>query len=229
MFGKLRVKFLSVDVAIRVVVLLMMSWLITIAHSLTGLACLILGAAVLVIVGTSFGMRQVSHLITLGSVLGFVVIVLASVPGSFDSLTKNAGRDATLTGRTEIWSDLLGMQEHPVLGSGFHSFWLGANAEQMWDKYYFHPVQAHNGYLETYLNGGFVGLCLLMAMLVSAAAKLRKGVLQGDGYGAILFAFFISILFYNITEAMFMGPTLIWVVLLIAALKCRKQSYSVLN
>ena len=61
-------------------------------------------------------------------------------------------RDTTLTGRTNMWADLLKEAINPILGAGYQSFWLGPGAERIWAKYYFHPTQAHNGYLEVYLN-----------------------------------------------------------------------------
>src|SRR5436190_23821909 len=88
----------------------------------------------------------------------------------------------------------------------------------MWAKYSFHPNQANNGYLETYLNGGLVGLSLLAAMIVSGGSKLKKELLLGASYPIVRFAFLVSAVVYNWTEAAFNGLSLVWVVLLISAL-----------
>jgi O-antigen ligase len=82
------------------------------------------------------------------------------------------GRDTTLTGRTNLWAELLREPINPLLGTGYQSFWPGPRTEYFWAKYSFHPNQAHNGYLETYLNGGFLGVCLLVAMIVSAGSRV---------------------------------------------------------
>jgi hypothetical protein len=69
-----------------------------------------------------------------------------------------------------------------------------------------------------YLNGGLVGVFLLMTMIVSGGSKLKKELLLGSSYGVLRFSFFVVALFYNWTEASFYGLSLIWVILLIALL-----------
>jgi len=101
----------------------------------------------------------------------------------------------------------------PLFGTGYNSFWLGSAVER-----YDNITQAHNGYLETYLNGGIIGLCLLTAMIVFTGSKLKKELLQGSSLGLLLFCFLFIAVFYNLTEAMFNRLSLVWFVLLIAAL-----------
>src|SRR5207244_5423105 len=73
-------------------------------------------------------------------------------------LVEAMGRDSTLTGRTDIWKEVLSTDVDPWLGTGFESFWLGKRAEQLWKKYYWHPNQAHNGYIEIFINLGWAGV-----------------------------------------------------------------------
>src|SRR5436309_12981576 len=108
-----------------------------------------------------------------------------------------------LAGRSELWAELLHESTRPILGSGYQSFWLGPGGKHMWAKYSFHPNQAHNGYLETYLNGGLIGLCLLMAMIVSGGSKLKTELLFGGSYPSVCFAFLLSAVVYNWAEAAF--------------------------
>lgn len=134
------------------------------------------------------------------------------------------GRDVTFTGRTELWSHLLGMSVNPLFGSGYQSFWLGPRMEGLWESFNFHPVQAHNGYLETYLNIGLIGACLLLAMIVSTGNKLKKEILSGSSYASFRFSLLFAVIVYNWTEAMFSGLNVIWTILLISALTYPRSS-----
>jgi len=207
------------DLINRFVLLLMMVWLVDKARSSTSTASLILGIGLLLSMQLPFARRQVRYLGTYSLLTGFLILVLLySVPGIFDAVVGIFGRDATLTGRTDMWKDLLKEPINSVIGTGYHSFWLGPGAERMWEKYYFHPTQAHNGYLETYLNGGLVGLFLLVAMIVSTARRVKKEVLWGDRFGMLLFSFLVVIVFNNGMEATLGGVNVFWFILLIAAL-----------
>jgi len=207
------------DLINRFVLLLMMVWLVDKARSSTSTASLILGIGLLLSMQLPFARRQVRYLGTYSLLTGFLILVLLySVPGIFDAVVGIFGREATLTGRTDMWKDLLKEPINSVIGTGYHSFWLGPGAERMWEKYYFHPTQAHNGYLETYLNGGLVGLFLLVAMIVSTASRVKKEVLWGDRFGMLLFSFLVVIVFNNGMEATLGGVNVFWFILLIAAL-----------
>ena len=93
----------------------------------------------------------------------------------------------------------------------------------MWKKYWFRPVQAHNGYLETYLNGGFVGLAFLIAFLASTGRTLVAQFATGGNFAAFRFGIFAVALLYNWTEAMFNGTSLVWFMLLCASVTYRSQ------
>jgi O-antigen ligase len=127
-------------------------------------------------------------------------------------------REMTLTGRTDLWTDLLSEQINPLIGVGYQSFWLGPVAQQYWEKYSFHPNQAHNGYLELYLNGGIIAVFLLVAMMVSAGRRLKADLLAGKSFAIFCFSFLVVALVYNWTEAMFSKMTIVWFVLIMIAL-----------
>jgi len=207
-----------VDLLTRGVLLLMVVWLVYMAKSSTALVCLILGTGILLFMNRPFFKRQVRYIGTYALVSGLLVFLVWSVPGILDSVTDIVGRDKTLTGRTDIWADLLKEPVNPLLGTGFQGFWLGNRMEYYFDKYVFHLTQAHNGYLETYLNGGLLGVGLLIAIIIVTGRKLKKEVLRESSFGILLFAFLVAALFYNCTEAMFSKLNLLWFLMVIAAL-----------
>jgi exopolysaccharide production protein ExoQ len=196
----------------------MVIWLIFKASSSTALVCLLLGVCILLLIRYPIVKKQVRYLGTYTLALIFFMLIVYSFRGILETLVELVGRDLTLTGRTDIWADVLKEPINPLLGTGYQSFWLGSGGVHMWEKYYFQPVQAHNGYLETYLNCGLIGLSLLIAMIIYTGNKLKKELLLGSSFGALLFSFFVAAIFYNWTEAMFGGLNLIWIILCIAAL-----------
>lgn len=206
------------DMVVLILLLSMVAWLVLFSHSSTALLCLILGLSILFIMKVSFIKRQASYLGTYLLVIAPLVVVLFSVHGILESITGMVGKDLTMTGRTDLWADVLMEPINPLLGTGYQSFWLGSRADYLWDRYLFHPRQAHNGYIETYLNGGLIGLGLLVTMMMSIGNVLKKELEGDNSMGILLFSFWVTALFYNCTEARFSGPYLIWIILALAAL-----------
>jgi O-antigen ligase len=199
-------------------------WLIIMSHSSTAIVCLILGVGILFFMRRPVAIGQIRHLGTYTIFFLTLIFLLYTIPSVLEAFVEMVGRNVTLTGRTDLWTDLLRMHINPIVGTGYQSFWLGDRAQYMWDKYYFHPNQAHNGYLETYLNGGVIGLSLLIAMIISTGSKLKKELMAGRSFGIFLFSFLVIALIYNWTEASFHGLSLIWLTVLLAALYCPNPS-----
>lgn len=196
----------------------MVALLLILAHSSTSLICLILGLSILFVMKVSFMKKQTKYLGTYFLVVAPIVVVLFSVHGILESIAGMVGKDLTMTGRTDLWVDVLNEPINPLLGTGYQSFWLGSRVDYLWDRYLFHPRQAHNGYIETYLNGGLLGLGLLVTMIMSIGNVLKKGLSEDNSLGILLFAFWVTALFYNCTEARFSGSNLLWIILCLSAL-----------
>ncbi|MFP4520453.1 MAG: O-antigen ligase family protein [Oceanicaulis sp.] len=93
------------------------------------------------------------------------------------------GRDATLTGRTEIWAVLTGqIAERPLTGYGYGVFWDVEQGPAFWVRQETAwPVPtAHNAWLETALAIGVPGtlfaLAFVLTGLARAAARLFGGL-----------------------------------------------------
>lgn len=206
------------DSVVLTVLLSLVIWLVFLAQSSTALLCLVLGLGILGILKVSGIRKQARYLGTYLIVAGPLVAFLFSLHGILEAVTGLVGKDLTMTGRTDLWADVLSEPINPVLGTGYQSFWLGSRVDYLWDRYLFHPRQAHNGYIEIYLNGGLLGLALLVAMIMSIGNMLKKELAGDHSLPILLFAFWVTALFYNCTEARFSGPYLIWVLLGLAAL-----------
>ena len=145
---------------------------------------------------------------------------LAPIRGLVD-----VGRNANLTGRTDLWKFLLSMHTNPVLGTGYESFWLGPRLAAVWARFVGTGInEAHNGYLETYINLGFIGLLLLSVFLIASYRKIGKALSPAFGLASLSLALWTVLLFYNVTESAFRGSQLMWVVFLLGALAVTQRA-----
>jgi exopolysaccharide production protein ExoQ len=195
------------------IALVMVLWLLTIAESATSIACFVIGSTLMLalfVIGRPRLIHAAIATCALVAIVGFSFL-------HADVLVIQAlGRDATLTGRTELWADVLTMNVAPLVGTGFESFWLGDRAEFLWSKYWWHPNQAHNGYIEVYLNLGLVGLALLSLLIISGYRNVFKTFRHTPSIAALKLAFLLATLFYNFTEAAFKVMHPVWIAFLFA-------------
>ncbi len=206
------------DLWSRVLLMLGVFFLIRKANSSTALVCLMMGAGLVVGMRTQIARRWVAYLGTYALVAAFGIFLFVSVPGLLKTFLDLLGEDITLTGRTELWGELMAERINPLLGTGYQSFWLGPRAEVYWEKWSFHPNQAHNGYLESYLNGGIIAVMLIVGLLIVTGARLKRLLVKNNESARLLFAYFVVIVFYNWTEAMFNKMSPIWFVQLITVM-----------
>jgi O-antigen ligase len=129
------------------------------------------------------------------------------------------GRDMTFTGRTSIWQALLNEKTNPLFGVGFYSFWLGDRVERLSEKYFYHLNEAHNGYLETYLNTGLIGLFLLVCLIIFSIRRLRSASQNNHSFIILRISIIYSTVLYNITEAVFDRMDIVWMAFLLALIK----------
>ena len=206
--------------------LCMVGWLLWVANSATSLACAALGAAVVLVMQV----RAVRRHFTVGLLAAGLVVGLLQITVNLkDSVITGLGRDSTLTGRTELWDTLKTMEPNPLFGAGFESFWLGDRVEKLWSIYWWKPNQAHNGYYETYLNLGLIGVALLLAMMVSAYRKSRLAMqpthledptrAAPSEMAAFRLAFVLAISLINFTEATFKATHLSFFAFFLVALE----------
>ncbi len=199
----------------EVVVLLISFYLMTRSGSVTAIILALLGVLLLFVV-SKHDINKIKKFLAL-YVIVFILIMIAW-PGFLNniltSLFSALGRETTLTGRIPMWGDLIKIgSKHFWLGSGYENFWL-TSFSQVWSKYSFRPNQAHNGYIEIFLNLGLAGFILFIIYLINSFRKVVR-LMEGNKtfYGLIL-VYVIMILFNNITEAFFLKPNLEWFLLL---------------
>ncbi len=126
------------------------------------------------------------------------------------------GRKANLTDRTYIWQAVLAMHTNPFVGRGFESFWMGSTLQRVWDLSVHGIQEAHNGYLEVYINLGWIGELLLLAVIITAYPKILSALRRIPHLGQLSLAYFTAGLIYSLTEAGFRMMNPIWIAFLLA-------------
>jgi O-Antigen ligase. len=117
-----------------------------------------------------------------------------------------------------IWTRLLEVQTSPILGVGFESFWLGERTKLLEGLFFYSLNEAHNGYLETYLTLGLVGVFLLIGLLVATFWKIRLELFRNFEWGRYRLGFLVAIILYNWTEAAFKTVSATWFIFYIIAM-----------
>jgi exopolysaccharide production protein ExoQ len=173
------------------------------AHSATSDICLMLGTATMVVLG----LRSVNKkLIGAYAVAGILVLVVAQL--SFDIYGKIidlSGHETTIEGRGVLWGQLLHFGTNPLFGVGFETFWMGDNLVKLHEGRPWQPNEAHNGYIEIYLDGGIIGLLLLAGVVLAAFRKIRLDLVQDFQWGRFEMGCLLVLLAHSWTEAGFRG------------------------
>jgi O-antigen ligase len=196
-------------------------------------AALLLGIAALVVLS-----RSTSSLVALAAVAALVPLlralaarnlllllaapvavcagaVLAGGTGAgAASMAGALGKDATLTGRTELWGAVLAsIGKRAGLGYGYGAFWHTAEeSESLFAAIGWGAWHAHNAFLDAWLNLGLVGVVLLVAALAWAGTRAVRDLRAGSGPDAAWpLAFLAFTVMTNLTESRLLEPgTLYW-------------------
>jgi exopolysaccharide production protein ExoQ len=190
-------------------------WILHLAHSTTSTSCFVFGSFTIVVTSMSERFRKPGAISLLVFAIVFCSFLSLFVLPQL-GLLESVGKDATLTGRTDIWRDVLAIPVSRILGAGFDSFWLGDRLHRMWELYWWHPNEAHNGYLEILLNLGYMGLFLLMILFVTGYRNVLATLRQNRQLGSLCLAFFTITLTYNFTEAAIRELNPVWFFFLVA-------------
>jgi len=198
----------------------MIVWLLHSCNSLTSMSGLAMAAGVMWLARRPLRKPALVHLAVV-AVVGISLIALFADPGG--NLVEALGRDRTFSGRTLIWSLVLARQPNPWVGAGFESFWLGDRAQAIWDALPNLPItSAHSGYVEVYLNLGWVGIGLLALLLLLGYRRVIALVREAPPTGSLLLGLFLAALFESLTEAAFRMMSTAWIFLLLVIIGSSK-------
>lgn len=165
-------------------------------------------------------------------ILGILSILLVHTLSPFrqDSILgtviRGLGRDMTISGRTDIWTDVLKVaSRNPLFGVGYGGFWIGRTANIPWDEQLSWVLgEGHNGYLDAYLQIGLIGVLLVLAVAFSARPRIIQSFAADFEYGRYRMTFLVVILFVNLTESTFLrGEHSLWFLFLLSVISVPSQ------
>lgn len=209
-------------IVFEVAILLCALVVLAMAHSSTSWACFLLGSVIMIISNSRFVRRRPSRV----HFLSLSVVVFgagALVFGGMGNVAGALGRDATFSGRTIMWKAMIPAVTNPVIGVGFDSFWTSPNAEtfhrQLKALSWYRPEEineAHNGYLEVYLNLGWIGVSLIVTIISSGYWRVCKAFVREPEIASLMLAYIVSGAVYSMTEAGFRTLGANWIFMLLA-------------
>ena len=165
---------------------------------------------------------------------GAVIAAYVTISGLFaaalalfvfpDLLFSLVGKDATLTGRTQIWSAVMHqIAKRPVTGFGYGAVWdstsLWGPLPEMSKEQGFTIHEAHNAWLAVWLELGYIGLAGWALLFVSIWARAIGVLFAGPAaYVAVPVLAVFSL--HSVTEAVALGQNdLTWLVFSALAVK----------
>ncbi len=198
--------------------------LLVMARSSTSKACFFLGSLLII----ALNLRWIKSRPVRVHLLCMTLLLAAGLGlflGGQGEAASALGRDASLSGRTDIWAAVISAAPNSIVGAGFESFWSSTNAKvaiktllnQGFDPYIMVGLnEAHDGYVEIYLQLGWVGVCLIAFMLISGYTRSCKAYRRDPQLGAVLIAYIAMAAVYSITEAGFRTLSPSWIFFLLA-------------
>ena len=184
----------------EVAVLAMSVCLLWISNSMTSLNCFAMGT-ILILASRLRMVQRNPRWLHLSAILMIAVSASIAFLGLSPETLAAMGRNPTLTDRTEVWRWLFKLSCNPIVGCGFESFWLGPRLAKLWEVYWWHPNEAHNGYIEVYINLGWLGIVLLAGVILSGYRSVFRAYARFPQLGILCIAYFVPALSYNFTEA----------------------------
>jgi O-antigen ligase len=143
------------------------------------LAALVTVVCVMVMRSKKMGAAgRVAFVVAIGA-LASLVWVAGVTP---DALLTAVGRGTNLTGRADFWPYLQNaIADRPILGYGYNAFFRSADGIAALGSYVvqaggWSPYHAHNSFLEVLLDGGVLGLVLLVGTVLVALIRALRYV-----------------------------------------------------
>jgi len=179
--------------------------LLLLSQSKTSLVALVLGVGALGLVslaqrGGALAVITVYCAVMGAAGLGFAIWQAPEV------LLGLLGKDATLTGRTEIWAAVMtAIHKRPLLGYGYAAVWgetdpWGGPLAQIVRDAKFKPDHAHNSWLEQWLGMGLLGLTAWSLYYMTALCRAIWAVFTSRG-AFVVFPFLLVFTLISLTES----------------------------
>jgi exopolysaccharide production protein ExoQ len=211
-------------ILVDIVFVAMTVWLMSLSQSSTSTVCLGVGCLVIAAAHCGFGRRHPNWLRALAPMSFVLYLILALGFDLSGHMAQAVGKDPNLSDRTHIWEVLLSVPINPLVGTGYQSFFLGSRVHWAWARLDGDNVmEAHNGYLQIYLDLGLIGLFIVCTFLIATYRKICKRLNPFTPIGSLGLGLWALLLFYNVTEAC-LEINLLLVTFLLAAIPVSERA-----
>lgn len=186
------------------------------SQSATSIIAVAATLAVMVVLGVMFlfAPRTRKALLLTALLLGLGIALVGLNLGGLDILLGAFGKDATLTGRTYLWSEgIAAAGQAPFFGVGYQAYWVQgfSEAERLWEEFYIGTRSGfhfHNTYIEVLVELGFAGLALLCLIIIRVTAGHLMRVLDDhtDPAAHVMFGIALMLLVRSFFEVDVITP-----------------------
>jgi exopolysaccharide production protein ExoQ len=151
-----------------------------------------------------------------------VFIIITLLVFFRDQVGWHVFNDTTFSARTLIWDFVTyEIGRRPLLGWGYQSFWLiGADSPAIFEApgWVQTMPNAHNGYLDTVLEMGLVGLALLVIFIMTTLHAIGRVADRDPTRAWPMLSLAIFVIFHNLLETSWMrGYDFVWVMFALVA------------
>lgn len=199
--------------------------LVLMSTSTTSLLALLFGVGVL---GAALWMKRGQLTAVFSLWLGLIAVIIggAVLVLAPDLVLAVLGKDATLTGRTDIWSASVDViSQRPLLGYGYGAFWAPESEPAFWvrDVLEWDSPTAHNAWLDVAIALGLIGLGLfVLNFLLTIARAVTLSITTWTGVFAL--GICCQFLLFSLSESIALQQNSItWITYVAVAAKLANQ------
>ena len=167
----------------------------------------VLGASWWMLKGRRFSLALVWAGVAFGSL---AVLVYLTAPGLLLGLV---GKDETLTGRTDIWIELVSaIEQKPALGYGYLAFWGLDSEPRYWlqKAVAWNAPSGHNGWLDLAISLGLIGVAIFV-IDVCATTGRAIGLALRSPAGVFALGFLAQFMLFAMSESIVLAQnSILW-------------------
>jgi O-antigen ligase len=208
--------------ALGIIVMVVAIWLMLVSQSKGSLGLAIVApslAGLALIIGKKI---RISPAIVLLPIPVCYAVLSLTVSNLAERISWHLYKNYTLSERTIIW-DFANFEiaRKPLFGWGYQSFWLvGLDGPSIIDApgWVKHMPSAHNGYLDTQLEMGYVGLAFLITFIIATLIAIGRVAGREPARAWLLLTLALYVILTNLLETTWMrGMEPLWLLFMIIA------------
>jgi exopolysaccharide production protein ExoQ len=205
--------------ALGLIIVVISCYLILVSESKGSLGCAILAAILATLVLFIGKKMRVSPPILLLPLLICYYVLSHFVGNLVNRISWHIYGNYTLSARTLIW-DFVNFEiaKRPLLGWGYRSFWLvGPDSPSIVDGWGWIRTMpsAHNGYLDTILDTGHIGLVLFLVFIFATLHAIGRVADRDPARAWILLSIAFFVILQNFLESGWMHGDELWLMFVI--------------